>query len=170
MLSLSDNEFAVIDFLVRNFYEKLTIRSIAIRLKFSPAGVFNILKKLEKEGIVRGEKLGTGLFYSMNFENRIAEHLAAVVLLHSDDKILLNLPSVENFESVILHKKTLLVIGNVSSLDISVEGYEITAKAKEQFTEGLRKREQVCAEFLSKGTVISGEQNIVAIIKGLLSR
>ena len=83
---------------------------------------------------------------------------------------MLNLPSVENFESVILHKKTLLVIGNVSSLDISVEGYEITAKAKEQFTEGLRKREQVCAEFLSKGTVISGEQNIVAIIKGLLSR
>ena len=49
MLSLSDNEFSVISFLVRNFTEKLTIRNIAHRLNFSPAGVFNILKKLIEE-------------------------------------------------------------------------------------------------------------------------
>jgi len=68
MLSLSDNEFSVLNFLVRNFSEKLTIRNIAQRLNFSPAGVFNILKKLEKQSIVVGQKLGTGLFYSINFE------------------------------------------------------------------------------------------------------
>ena len=62
MLSLSDNEFSVLNFLVRNFTEKLTIRNIAHRLNFSPAGVFNILKKLEKQNIVVGQKLGTGLF------------------------------------------------------------------------------------------------------------
>src|SRR3989338_162737 len=87
MLSLSDNEFSVLNFLVRNFSEKLTIRNIAQRLNFSPAGVFNILKKLEKQSIVVGQKLGTGLFYSINFENKIAEHLAEIVLLHSDEKI-----------------------------------------------------------------------------------
>ena len=57
MLSLSDNEFSVIGFLTRNFSEKLTIRSMAQRLGFSAAGVFNILKKLEKENIVIGQKL-----------------------------------------------------------------------------------------------------------------
>ena len=67
MLSLSDNEFSVISFLVRNFPEKLTIRNIAQRLDFSAAGVFNILKKLEKQGIVVSEKLGTGLFCKINF-------------------------------------------------------------------------------------------------------
>ena len=76
MLSLSDNEFSVVNFLVRNFTEKLTIRNIAQRLNFSAAGVFNILKKLEKQNIVTGQKFGTGLFYSINFENKIAEHLA----------------------------------------------------------------------------------------------
>src|SRR3989344_3589803 len=86
MLSLSDNEFSVLSFLVRNFTERLTIRNIAHRLDFSPAGVFNILKKLEKQGIVTGQKLGTGLFYSINFENKIAEHLAAIVLLYSEEK------------------------------------------------------------------------------------
>ena len=68
MLSLSDNEFSVLDFLVRNFTERLTIRSIAQRLNFSSAGVFNILKKLEKSNIVAGQKLGTGLFYSINLD------------------------------------------------------------------------------------------------------
>ena len=70
MLSLSDNEFSVINFLVRNFTEKLTIRNVAQRLNFSAAGVFNILKKLEKAGIVIGQRLGTGLFYSINFDNK----------------------------------------------------------------------------------------------------
>ena len=82
VLSLSDNEFSVLSFLVRNFTERLTIRNVAQRLNFSAAGVFNILKKLEKEDIVKGEKLGTGLFYSINFENKIALHIAEIVLLN----------------------------------------------------------------------------------------
>ena len=86
MLSLSDNEFSVISFLVRNFTERLTIRNIAKRLGFSAAGVFNILKKLEKESIVVGQKLGTGLFYSMNFDSRVAKHLAATVLAYPEEK------------------------------------------------------------------------------------
>ena len=169
MLSLSDNEFTVINFLVRSFYEKLTIRSIAQRLKFSPAGVFNILKKLEKENIVISEKLGTGLFYSMNLESKVAQHLASVVLLHSDEKKILDVSKI-TADSVILHKKKVLVIGSISSLDISLDGFEITVKTKEQFAECLRKKEQLCTEFLAMGTVISGEQEIVAIIRGLLAR
>ena len=81
MLSLSDNEFAVLNFLARNFTERLTIRTIAQKLKFSPAGVHTILKKLEKQGIVSGEKLGTGLFYRISFESKTAYHLAAAVLV-----------------------------------------------------------------------------------------
>ena len=78
MISLSDNEFSVLSFLTRNFSERLTIRSIALRLKFSAAGVFNILKKLEKLDIVYGQKLGTGLFYSINFENKIANGVCGI--------------------------------------------------------------------------------------------
>src|SRR3989344_9405559 len=102
MLSLSDNEFSVLNFLIRNFSEKLTIRNIAKRLNFSSAGVFNILKKMEKQNIVVGEKLGTGLFYSINFENRIAEHLASVVLLYPEEKIDLDIQKLKNASAAIL--------------------------------------------------------------------
>ena len=81
MLSLSDNEFAVINFLVRNFTERLTVRSIAKKLGFSPAGVYNILKKLEEQEIVYGEKLGTGLFYKINLDNKVAWYLSLSVLV-----------------------------------------------------------------------------------------
>src|SRR3989338_2659462 len=109
MLSLSDNELSVINFLVRNFTEMLTIRSIAQRLEFSPAGVFNILKKLEKQSIVTGQKFGTGLFYSINFENKIAEHLAAVVLLYSEEKIEINIEEFKQAKAAIFDMKTLLL-------------------------------------------------------------
>src|SRR3989344_4053699 len=110
MLSLSDNEFSVISFLVRNFTERLTIRNIAQRLNFSPAGVFNILKKLEKNNIVVGQKLGTGLFYAINFENKIAEHLAGIVLLYSDEKISIDIEKLNQAKAAIFDKKNLLLI------------------------------------------------------------
>src|SRR3989344_5949576 len=111
MLSLSDNEFSVISFLVRNFSQRLTIRNVAQRLKFSAAGVFNILKKLEKENVVVGEKLGTGLFYAVNFDNRIAQHLAAIVLLYSDEKFKqIDIQKFKDAKAAIFDNKTLLLI------------------------------------------------------------
>ena len=49
MDSIAKNEFRMVEFLVRNFYERLTIRNIAAKLKMSAAGAHSVLKKLEKE-------------------------------------------------------------------------------------------------------------------------
>src|SRR3989338_10307352 len=122
MLSLSDNEFSVISFLVRNFTERLTIRNIAQRLGFSAAGVFNILKKLEKQNIVTGQKFGTGLFYSVNFESKVAEHLAAIVLVYSEekqDKIISE--QLKQAKAAVFDKKSLLIVAdNISFSEISI--------------------------------------------------
>ena len=167
MLSLSDNEFSVISFLVRNFSEKLTIRSIAQRLDFSAAGVFNILKKLEKVNIVYGQKFGTGLFYSINFENKIAEHLAAIVLLHSEekpDKTVFD--QAKNFKAVLFDKKTVLVItDNVSTAEISIPNYSLVSKTEEELIVALRKRDADILQLLKKGTALYGEEKIVDTIK-----
>jgi DNA-binding Lrp family transcriptional regulator len=82
MLSLSKSEFRVIGFLIRNFSKRFTIRNIGSQLKISAAGAHSVLKKLEKNGVVRAEKLGTGLFYEINLNNKVAEHLAAASLLN----------------------------------------------------------------------------------------
>ena len=166
MLSLSDNEFSVINFLVRNFTEKLTIRNVAQRLNFSAAGVFNILKKLEKERIVVGQKLGTGLFYSINFDNKISRHLAAIVLLHSDEKIAINAEQFKLAKSAIFDKKSiLLVTDNLASGDISIPNVNIISKTEDEVIELFRKKDQEMLLLLKKGIVLFGEDKIVGIIK-----
>ena len=171
MLSLSDNEFSVISFLVRNFTERLTIRNVAQKLNFSPAGVFNILKKLEKNNIVVGQKLGTGLFYSINFENKIAEHLAAIVLLYSDEKFDLDIQKLKNASAAILDRKTLLlVVDNVTVLDISVPNVDVIVKTEDEIIDLLRKKDSATLQLLKKGIILFGEDKVVEIIKNCISR
>jgi len=171
MLSLSDNEFSVLNFLVRNFTEKLTIRNIAKRLNFSSAGVFNILKKLERQNIVVGEKLGTGLFYSLNFENKIAEHLAAVVLLYSDEKISLNIDQLKQAKAAIFDKKNLLLItDNVTVLSVDLHNVNVITKTEDEVIDLLRKKDQETLQLLRKGVVLFGEDIVVQIIKKSASR
>lgn len=172
MLSLSDNEFSVLNFLVRNFTERLTIRNIAQRLKFSPAGVFNILKKLEKQNIVAGERLGTGLFYSINFENKIACYLASIVLLYSEEKLeKVELEKLRQANAAIIDNKTLLLItDNVSTLDISIPDLDVTTKTEDEVTESFRKKDSAMLNLLKNGTVLFGEDRIVEIIKKCASR
>ena len=171
MPSLSDNEFSVINFLVRNFSEKLTIRNIAQRLNFSPAGVFNILKKLEKQNIVVGQKLGTGLFYSINFENKIAEHLARIVLLYSEGKISIDIKKLKQANAAIFDEKTLLLItDNVTILDITIPNVDVIVKTEDEVIDLLRKKDSQMLDLLRKGIVVFGEDKIVEIIKQCISR
>lgn len=171
MLSLSDNEFSVLNFLVRNFTEKLTIRNIAQRLNFSPAGVFNILKKLEKQSIVVGQKLGTGLFYSINFENKIAEHLASIVLLYSDEKISIDVEKLKQAKAAIFDKKSLLLIlDNITVLDVSIPNVDVIVKTEDEVIGLLRKKDALMLQILRKGTVLFGEDKVVELIKNCITR
>src|SRR3989344_1756799 len=142
MLSLSDNEFAVLNFLARNFTERLTIRTIAQKLKFSPAGVHTILKKLEKQGIVKGEKLGTGLFCRINFESKTAYHLAAAVLVGFFDYTNTELMKLKGSSKTILYdrKNALIVADNVFPPNISIENVSIVVKTEDEFIEAVRRR------------------------------
>ncbi|MEK6946121.1 MAG: helix-turn-helix domain-containing protein [Nanoarchaeota archaeon] len=171
MLSLSDNEFSVLSFLVRNFTERLTIRNMAQRLDFSAAGVFNILKKLEKQDIVKGEKLGTGLFYSINFENKIAVHIAEIVLLYSDDKISMNTEQFRQAKAAISDKKNLLlIVDNVTVLNLTIPNMDVITKTEEEFTDLLRRKDSESLQILKKGTVLFGEEKFAEIIKNCTQR
>ncbi len=171
MLSLSDNEFSVLSFLVRNFTERLTIRNTAQRLNFSAAGVFNILKKLEKQNIVKGEKLGTGLFYSINFESKIAVHIAEIVLLYSDDKISMNTEQFRQAKAAISDKKNLLLImDNVTVFNLIIPNVNVIARTEEELTDLLRRKDSESLQILKKGAVLFGEEKFVEIIKNCAQR
>ena len=148
MLSLSDNEFSVLNFLVRNFAEKLTIRNVAQRLNFSPAGVFNILKKLERQ------------------------NLAAIVLLYSDEKFEnVNVEKIKQAKTAIFDKKTLLLItDNIAVLDVAIPNVNVIVKTEDEAIGLLRKKDSQILQILKKGVVLFGEDKVVEIIKNCISR
>lgn len=173
MLSLSDNEFAVLNFLARNFTERLTIRTIAQKLKFSAAGVHTILKKLEKQGIVEGEKLGTGLFYRINLESKTAYHLAAVVLVGFFDY---NFKTKKIAKAIFFDKKNVLyVIDNMAdrsdyTADVELANVNVIVKTEEEFIESIRRREPEIMQIIKNSNVIFGEEFVIGVIKKFTER
>lgn len=172
MLSISDNEFSVINYLVRDFSSRDTVRSMAKKLGFSPAGVYNILKKLEKEGIVRGEKFGTGLFYRMNFNNKAAKYLAMVVLVSVFDYSIDIRKHKEKSKAILFDKKNILFVvdNDVVESEFKIENYNSIIMKKEEFIEALRDRDKETLGILKNGNVLEGEEFVVDIIKRFVDR
>jgi len=174
MISLSKSEFNVIGFLIRNFSKRFTIRSIASSLGISAAGAHAVLKKLEKNGIVKAEKLGTGLFYEIDLGNKIARHLAAVMLLKYSDIKRINTEELEKeSKAAVFDGKRLLVVtsdpDNVK--DICYRDFKeikVVCKEEEEFVDALRNKERDVLEILEQGNVLFGEELILDSIKRVM--
>ena len=112
------------------------------------------------------------MFYSINLENKIAEHLAAIVLLYSEEKIeKINIEQLKQAKAAIFDKKSLLLItDNVTVLDISIPNIEVIAKTEDEIIGLIRKKDSVMLQLLKKGVVLFGEDEVVGIIKNCISR
>jgi len=167
MLSLSKNEFNVIGFLIRNFSKRFTIRNITALLKTSSAGMHAALKKLEKNGIVKAERLGTGLFYEINLGNKAAHYLAAVSLLEHFGIKKINSKEIEKESKAALFdgKRLLVVTSNPDTVkDIcykEIRDIKIICKSEEELF-----RDNEDLDILEKGNALFGEGLILKIIRG----
>ena len=173
MNSLAKHDFAVIDFLVRHFAERFTVRQMSQQLKLSAAGAHLSLKKLQKAGIVEAEKLGTGLFYQIYLRSKIAEHLAAIVLLDKDAKLIPVDALKEDVKALVYDNKTLLVIANNKQLveDIakkSLNDVHWLILNDEEFSRYVLEKDTKVLNIIQHGRVLQGEQVIVHGIKRYL--
>lgn len=149
---------------------RYTIRSIAKELKLSPAGAHTIVKKLEKNNILISEKLGTGLFYELNFNDKAAEYLACVVLLKYNDTKKIELGEIkDDIKLAVFDNKNLLVVTDNAS---NVEDYcsrfkEIDAIVinEDEFTEKIKSKDTGILQILNRGDVVYGENYFIEIIK-----
>lgn len=169
MLSISDNEFAVISFLIRDFSKPYTMRSIALELKQSPAGVFSILKKLEKKDIVASEKLGTGLFYRLNLENKTSSHLAAIALLMGESKKL-DISKLRAQAAVYDGKSLLIITESLAKEELKLKDVSVIAMTRFEAEDGLRKKDKNILAIIKNGQALIGESLIVEIIKNGMPR
>lgn len=110
MVSISDSDLKILLFLIRNYAARHTTREIGLKLKISPAGSYKSLKKMEKDNIVVPEKLGTGLFYSINYTNVSAFYLAcfASSMNEKDIKDIKDLK--QHSKAIIKTKNSILII------------------------------------------------------------
>ncbi|MBW2975007.1 hypothetical protein KY366_04790 [Candidatus Woesearchaeota archaeon] len=174
MLSLSKNEFNVIRFLIRNFSRRFTIRNIGAELGISAAGAHAALKKLEKSRIVKAERLGTGLFYYVNLDDKVARHLAAVSLLDCSGirKIKTEDIEKESRAAVFDGKRLLAITSNEDYVkDIcyrELKEVKVVCVGEEEFSDALRDRDKDVISILEKGCVLFGEDIVLDAIKRVM--
>jgi len=167
MVSLSKSDFAIIGFLIRNFYKRYTIRDIASNLKISAPGAHAALKKLEGEGIVKAEKLGTGLFYEVAFEQPLAKHVASISLLSGQRK---DYGLAKVAKAAIFDGKTILAVthdqnGVKDAVFRQNAQVSVVCKNEDEFKNALRAKDAEVLGILKNSLVLFGEEIIIEAIR-----
>src|SRR3989338_100882 len=172
MLSVSKNEFNIIGFLARNFSKKFTIRNIASELKVSAPGAHASLKKLEKNNIVKAEKLGTGLFYEIDYANKTAYHLAAASLLDHFELKNISIKELENEAKAALFdgKEAIIITNSPDNANAICSKMEIKCSclSEDEFLEMLKVKDENVIHIIQKGNVLFGEEQVINLIKKVI--
>lgn len=72
MVSLTENEATMMEFLLRNFSRDYSINELARELGLSPGGAHKILKKLEGQGFLKSKEVGNSIIYKIDFSSEDA--------------------------------------------------------------------------------------------------
>lgn len=76
----SKNEQKMLSFLTHHFAEKYNINQLAGHIGITPAGALKLLRKLEREGTAKLQKLGNAIFYTLDFASDLARKKAELSL------------------------------------------------------------------------------------------
>lgn len=85
---LPANLIKIVEFLFRNIPNKFNVNQIARDLKISVGSAYKILKSLEKKGVLISQRVGNGIYYALNFDNKEAASITELVLMESRNKSL----------------------------------------------------------------------------------
>jgi len=189
---LTNNEKKVLKFLIAAFDSDYSINNIAKGCNLSPNGTFKILKKLEKEGILKAKKIANIKSYKLNFENEKTDSILKLVLIqelnHRIKYRLSDLKGLKNItEACIIfgsylnknkksHDLDILFILDKSRFKeykkilsdireiIPVKIHDIL-QTKNDFKNNILKKDRVILEILDKGVILWGQESIIKTIK-----
>lgn len=78
----------IVEFLFRSIPNKFNVNQISRELKISVGSAYKILKSLEKKGILVSQKMGNGIYYVLNLDNRETKNIVELVLMENRNKSL----------------------------------------------------------------------------------
>lgn len=81
---LSHNTISIIRFLSTNHGKIYNINQTARALKISVGSAYEILKELEKQNVVKNQRLGNAIFYCLNKQSQEARLLLRLIKLNGD--------------------------------------------------------------------------------------
>ncbi|MBI2564622.1 winged helix-turn-helix transcriptional regulator [Candidatus Woesearchaeota archaeon] len=149
MFSLTENESKVINFLARNWSERISMNEVAKKLNLSPMGAYKILRKLEKQKILVFESIGQAKYYKLNFQEQIARKSAEFVFsqneLNSFAKV-----CAEDLKKLQGLADCVILFGSVLTKGINANDIDVFCVIKKQNYEKLRKEIQELQKTSSK--------------------
>jgi DNA-binding PadR family transcriptional regulator len=78
----------IVEFLFRNTPSRFNVNQISRELRISVGSAYKILKSLEKKSVLVSQKIGNGIYYVLNLDNKEAENITELVLMESRNKSL----------------------------------------------------------------------------------
>jgi len=196
MLRTSKHELKTLSFLLRHFTEKYSINQLAKHVGLTPMGMHKLLKRLEVQGMVKPEKIGTGIFYKINFGSEFAVKSTELALFE-EIKLPYAKAQAKDLERLRPFARAAVLFGSVlekgeKAGDIDVmfvleqKKYASFRKALkelqslktkhiqdvvqtfEDLIQNLKKPDKVVLEILKKGKILWGHEIIVNAVKEAL--
>lgn len=189
------NEEKAILTLLKNPEKEHNSRNLSKALKITPMGALKLLKRLEKEGILKLRKVSNISFYKIDFENIYAVDYVSLILKseaeHSSSYIkrwIYEIRKIENAESGIIFGSVLSKEEKAGDIDvlfvvkeskfrdlkkeieklnlINEKNIHPVFQTKEDLKKNIEKKDKVVLEVI-KGIVTFGEKEFVNILGGV---
>ncbi len=111
MTSLTDKESEILIKLFKNFSTNYNANSISKEVGLSPRGSLKILKRLEKNGILAGKKLGKAVFYKLNLQDLYASKIMETTLIKETRTKAMRW--IDEFKEIFDYTDIVLIFGSV---------------------------------------------------------
>ncbi|MFC1691453.1 winged helix-turn-helix domain-containing protein [Nanoarchaeota archaeon] len=171
MISITESDSKALNLLIRNPKEHFSIRQIALKIGITPAGAHRLLKNLEKANILKSQKFGSGVFYTIDLYNHIARNLAAFILSQSYESYPKEFDELRDYSSALLQKanKYFLIVEQEDKNEAEVIAGKLSENisviTRNEFIEGIKRADKEILELINTSSVIFGENKIVEMIK-----
>jgi len=133
----------IVEFLFRNIPNRFNVNQISRELKISVGSAYKILKSLEKKGVLVSQKIGNGIYYVLNLDNKEAENITELVLMESRSKSLSknyhasiyakDLKDAERLSKAVIFFGSILETKNANDIDVLFIIDKGRSKAVEDF-------------------------------------
>lgn len=192
-MGITKNEINLALEIFSNPENRYNSNSLSKKLGISAMGSFKIIKKLEKENIIKGEKFGKAVFYEIDLDNDYARQYIKLLLKRKSEQTsnyikrwIAEIRKIKNaelsilFGSVIIKENQakdidiLFVTSQKNYLDLKKEIEEINIinikkihpifQSKKDLEENIKKRDKVILNAI-KGIVVFGEDVLIDILK-----